>query len=86
VVEELRKSGFRIIRDNIIRAFLDAIQEVLEKIGIEGKIYETDYDARLVVYGEDAIKLLRFAMSYLRHLIKRLRTKLILMLYDGRID
>jgi hypothetical protein len=37
VVEELRKSGFRIIRDNIIRAFLDAIQEVLEKIGIEGK-------------------------------------------------
>jgi len=68
------------------RVFLDALQEILEKLGIEGKIYETDSDVRLEVYGENAIKLLRLIMPYLRHPLKRLRAKLILMLHDGKID
>jgi hypothetical protein len=68
------------------RVFLDALQEVLEKLGIKSKIYETDSDARLEVSRENAIKLLRLIMPYLRHPLKRLRAKLILMLYDGKID
>jgi len=68
------------------RIFLDALQEALEKLGIEGKIYELDHNARLKVYGENAIKLLRLIMPYLRHPLKRLRAKLILMLHDGKIN
>jgi hypothetical protein len=36
--------------------------------------------------GKNAIKLLRLIMPYLRHPLKRLRAKLILMLHDGKID
>ncbi len=68
------------------RVFLDALQETLEKIGIDGKIYESGRKAVLMVYGENAIKLLRLIMPYLRHPLRRLRAKLILMLYEGRID
>jgi ribosomal protein L19E len=39
-----------------------------------------------MVYGENAIKLLRLIMPYLHHPLRRLRAKLILMLYEGRID
>jgi len=68
------------------RVFLDIIEEALKKLGIKGKIYETDHDARLMVYGKDAIKLLRLIMPYLHHPLKRLRARLILMLHDGKID
>ena len=68
------------------RIFLEVIQEALRKLGIEGKIYETDSDARLEVYGENAIELLRLITPHLRHPLKRLRAKLILMLRDGIID
>ncbi len=68
------------------RVFLDALQEALRKLRIDGKIYELDHEARLEVYGENAIKLLRLIMPYLRHPLRRLRAKLILMLYEGRID
>ena len=70
------------------RALLDAAQEALRKLGIESKIYEyeTDPRARLGVYGENAIKLLRLIVPYLHHPIKRLRAELILMLRDGKID
>jgi len=68
------------------KAFLDAIHEALRKLGIESKIYETDSDVRLEVYKENAIKLLRLVMPYLRHPLRCLRAKLILMFYDGKID
>jgi len=68
------------------RVFLNALQEALRKLGIEGRIYETDSDARLEVYGENAIELLRLITPHLRHPLKRLRAKLILMLRDGIID
>jgi len=70
------------------RVFLDALQEALGKLGIKSHIYEDEVSngARLKVYGEDATKLLRLIMPYLRHPLKRLRAKLILMLYDGKID
>ena len=55
-------------------------------MGIESKIYETDSDVRLEVYKENAIKLLRLVMPYLRHPLRCLRAKLILMFYDGKID
>jgi hypothetical protein len=68
------------------RVFLDALQEALEKLGIEGKIYESSDRAILEVYGKEAVKLLRLIIPYLRHPLKRLRAKLILMLRDGIID
>ncbi|WP_143701562.1 LAGLIDADG family homing endonuclease [Vulcanisaeta sp. EB80] len=70
------------------RVFLDALQEALGKLGIKSHMYEDEVSngARLKVYGEDATKLLRLIMPYLRHPLKRLRAKLILMLYDGKID
>jgi len=68
------------------RVFLDALQEALEKLGIEGKIYESSDRAVLEVYGKEAVKLLRLIIPYLRHPLKRLRAKLILMLRDGIID
>jgi len=70
------------------RVFLDALQEALGKLGIKSHIYEDEVSngARLKVYGEDATKLLRLIMPYLRHPLKRLRAKLILMLHDGKID
>jgi hypothetical protein len=68
------------------RIFLDVLQEVLRKLEIEGRIYESDDMARLDVYGEEAIKLLRLILPYLRHPLRRLRAKLILMFYDGKID
>jgi len=60
----------------------------LGKLGIKSHIYEDEVSngARLKVYGEDATKLLRLIMPYLRHPLKRLRAKLILMLHDGKID
>jgi hypothetical protein len=68
------------------RAFLNVLQEALEKLGIEGRIYEKDHEAKLELYGKNAIKLLRLVMPYLRHPLKRLRAKLILMLHGGKID
>jgi len=70
------------------RVFLNALQEALGKLGIKSHIYEDEVSngARLKVYGEDATKLLRLIMPYLRHPLKRLRAKLILMLHDGKID
>jgi hypothetical protein len=68
------------------RVFLDALQEALRKLGIEGKIYESSDRAVLEVYGKEAVKLLRLITPHLRHPLKRLRAKLILMLHEGKID
>jgi hypothetical protein len=68
------------------RIFLDALQEALRKLGIEGKIYESSDSAVLEVYGKEAVKLLRLITPHLRHPLKHLRAKLILMLHDRKID
>jgi len=68
------------------RVFLNALQEALRKLGIESRIYETDHGAKLGFYGKKAIKLLRLITPHLRHPLKRLRAKLILMLHEGKID
>jgi hypothetical protein len=70
------------------RVFLDALQEALGKLGIKSHIYEDKVSngARLEVRGRNAIKLLRLITPHLRHPLKRLRAKLILMLHDGKID
>jgi hypothetical protein len=68
------------------RVFLDALQEALRKLEIEGKIYESSDRAVLEVYGKEAVKLLRLITPHLRHPLRRLRAKLILMLHDRKID
>jgi len=68
------------------RIFLDILQEALDKLGIKGNIYEGDDTAVLIVFGENAIKLLRFIMPYLHHPLRRLRAKLLLAYQDGNID
>ena len=70
------------------RVFLDIIEEALGKLGIKSHMYEDEANngARLEVYGRNAIKLLRLITPHLRHPLKRLRAKLILMLRDGKID
>jgi hypothetical protein len=70
------------------RVFLDIIEDALGKLGIKSHMYEDEVSngARLEVYGRNAIKLLRLITPHLRHPLKRLRAKLILMLRDGKID
>jgi len=68
------------------RIFLDILQEALDKLGIKGNIYEGDDTAVLIVFGENAIKLLRFIMPYLHHPLRRLRAKLLLAYHVGNID
>ena len=69
------------------RATLDVLKEVIAKrFGIVGRIESHGANIALAFHGKNAVRLLRRIVEYMHHPIRRLRTELILALYDGRIS
>jgi hypothetical protein len=69
------------------RFILDALKEIITKrFGVIGHIESRETADALVFRSENAVKLLRRVTRYVHHPLRRLRSELILALYDGRIS
>ena len=67
------------------KVFLDMLREALEKIEVEGKIYEEGHVARLHIYGKDAIALLEQVIPFMHHPLRQLRAELILKYHNNEL-
>ena len=69
------------------RFILDALKEIITKrFSVIGHIESRETADALVFRSENAVKLLRRVTRYVHHPLRRLRSELILALYDGRIS
>jgi len=69
------------------RIVLDVLRDTIAKrFGIIGHIESRETADALVFRGRNAVKLLRRVTRYVHHPLRRLRSELILALYDGRIS
>jgi hypothetical protein len=78
---------FAACKDCPKRVILDVLKEIItRRFNVTGSIYHFGTDDALEFGGEDAVKLLRRIVKYVHHPLKRLRIKLILVYYDGKVS